>query len=280
MGEGEPRSSVVTAEAWSCRTEELMDGVTRIHSGTEDGVVAKGNVDSTEVELAEVENDVDDGTESSADLSAFTKEKRRTIVAEFDATMTNSAEEPGALLSCGQRLLLKTEPNPWRTVKKDDREGGPRTVWWFQAEDGNTPLKAIPEPSLKGLALAETSRGFGVHSLAISSGLQETEGLIPATPAIPANGSRERTGKCLRYARVNANARVGCRLACLITKLEGSLPKGCKRSSFSSCRCGLLYVCTTAGDGILALIAVSTWGTFMLHVSGWDMATLDWVHDI
>ncbi|MED6188049.1 hypothetical protein PIB30_082303 [Stylosanthes scabra] len=145
--------------------------------------------------------------------------------------------------------------------------------------DGLWHKPAVP---LKWIGLAPTNYRFyrtWVKVRPVGSTKSCRPKANPTTSAIRLT-VQERTGECLRYVRVNANARAGCRPACLITKLERSLPKDCKRSSCSSCRCGLLYVCTTAGDGILTLIAVSTWGTFMLHVSGWDMVALDWVHDI
>ncbi|MED6172495.1 hypothetical protein PIB30_050597 [Stylosanthes scabra] len=71
------------------RTEDLSDAVNEIRRGAEDDAVVKGNVENTVVEPAEVENNVNDGTESSAEVGASAKEKQRTIVAGVDATMTD-----------------------------------------------------------------------------------------------------------------------------------------------------------------------------------------------
>ncbi|MED6149201.1 hypothetical protein PIB30_060224 [Stylosanthes scabra] len=60
------------------------DAVTGVHSGAEDGAVAKGNVDITEVEPAVVENDVDDKSKSSTEVGASVKEKRRRFVARVE----------------------------------------------------------------------------------------------------------------------------------------------------------------------------------------------------
>ncbi|MED6173550.1 hypothetical protein PIB30_060495, partial [Stylosanthes scabra] len=86
VGEGEPALSMVTTESGSCRTEDLLDTVTGIYNDAQDGAVTKGNVDSTEVEPAEAGNGVDDGTESSSEVGASAKKKRRRITAGLDGT--------------------------------------------------------------------------------------------------------------------------------------------------------------------------------------------------
>ncbi|MED6189673.1 hypothetical protein PIB30_098366, partial [Stylosanthes scabra] len=102
---------------------EVAENEYGIHSGA---VLEKGNVNSTKVEPAEVENGVDDddGTESSADA----KEKRRTIVAGVDATMTDGGLQARRLrqfvsdtaaFPCGysvesRRQCRRTEPKSRR----------------------------------------------------------------------------------------------------------------------------------------------------------------------
>ncbi|MED6199214.1 hypothetical protein PIB30_073847 [Stylosanthes scabra] len=124
VGEGEPTSSVVTAVAGSCRIEGWM-----IHSAVEDGTVAKGNVNSTKVELVEVENDVDDGTEINAEVGASAKEKRRTIVAGIVATMTDGGLWARRLMRFVFTPLVAVVI-PW------DSSGGPTgsiSQWWSEA---------------------------------------------------------------------------------------------------------------------------------------------------
>ncbi|MED6162736.1 hypothetical protein PIB30_073434 [Stylosanthes scabra] len=118
----EDRKEAVLVQRPPPEPPDLKSLVVRIHNGAEDSAFAKGNVDA-DLEPAETEEEltikgtedvanlkrngsakeeeaaaltnrgggggnIDDGTTRSAEVGAFVKEKRRTIVAGVDATMT------------------------------------------------------------------------------------------------------------------------------------------------------------------------------------------------
>ncbi|MED6201287.1 hypothetical protein PIB30_093391 [Stylosanthes scabra] len=116
VGGHEPASSVVTAEAGLCRTKDLM------HSGAEDGAIAKGNVDSRKAELfshfledddtADLNcgggaGDVDDGTTRSAEVDAFQRAERSAgdNAKRHRERRRSAKEKEGQQLDSGERRV-------------------------------------------------------------------------------------------------------------------------------------------------------------------------------
>ncbi|MED6172500.1 hypothetical protein PIB30_050646 [Stylosanthes scabra] len=123
VGECEPESVVVMAKAGLCRTEDLSDAVTEIHSGAEVGAVAKGNVDDDDAAMndrAATEEDrtrhggsMEDTQRSMAILVTTT-----VILAEVDSTRslgdggeqeTTSSAEDGAIVETWWRTSTAVE---------------------------------------------------------------------------------------------------------------------------------------------------------------------------
>ncbi|MED6170343.1 hypothetical protein PIB30_029946 [Stylosanthes scabra] len=87
VGKGEPTSTLVLATTTLHRSEDVKDAETGVHSGAEDGAVAKGNVDSAKAEQFShfLEDDdvadlnysggAGDGARASAEVSAFVRRK-------------------------------------------------------------------------------------------------------------------------------------------------------------------------------------------------------------
>ncbi|MED6221301.1 hypothetical protein PIB30_053085 [Stylosanthes scabra] len=123
VGEGEPTSSVITAEADSCWTEDLRDAVTGIYSGAEDGTVAKWNVDDDDAAMndrAMTEDRTKHGgsMEDTRSTMAILVTAVTAILAEVSSTRslgnggeqeTTSGAEFGAIAETGQRTSATVE---------------------------------------------------------------------------------------------------------------------------------------------------------------------------
>ncbi|MED6182098.1 hypothetical protein PIB30_025477 [Stylosanthes scabra] len=152
------------------------------------------------------------------------------------------------------------------------------------------PLIFEKEPSLKGLALAETSRGFGSNLVLFSSGLQEYG--LRRSNRVPFLGTDYGISRFVplkwiglaltkyRFYRTWVTVRpVGSTKSCRpkanpatsdirLTVQERTRKKAryLKALNDPPVDAVCLIIALLTGDEILTFIGCSTWGTFLLHV--------------